>query len=384
MDSIAARRRDGQGLAAMRRGTTFTYLFSIGILAVAGLLGIWGFRGSPFLESADARLFARPDWTAEIATPSTYPAYNLAADGTAVPVGRAILLDDRRVEMRLFPDLRTISFEGARVILLETDVRALWSLVPRASKDDIARVGERLVGVLRDRFVTMVAQPAFTDDYRKPFQAIVEDAYIQMWRDPKMQLISRTVRDMFNQNDGERLAAALLPIALPKLRSAVFDMVLPGWQAMQDLVIEGKLDTRPLEKAAAEIMIDPQVQRLLVRHLFDIAEDDRAWRVGALMADAFLDALTADPRLQPLVDKMLRDPRFAKELRTLETELSAMSMEVFSRMVERSNGRPDTLAVRVIRYILLNRRRLVALVVRDGSPAALELSRYTPLVEIGS
>lgn len=384
MDSVAAGRRHERELAAMRRGTTFTYLFSIGILAFAGLLGVWGFRGSPFLDSADARMFARPDWTAEMATPSTYPAYNLSADGTAVPVGRAILLDDQRVEMRLFPDLQTISFSGARVILLETDVRALWSLVPRTSKDEIARVGERLVGVLRDRFVTMIGQPAFTDDYRKPFQVIVEDAYIQMWRDPKMQLINRTVRDMFDQNDGERLAAALLPIALPKLRSAVFDMVLPSWQAMQDLVTEGKLDTRPLQKAAAEIMVDPAVQRLLVRHLFDIAEDDRAWRVGALMADAFLDALTADPRLQPLLDKMLRDPRFARELRILETELSKMSMEVFSRMVERSNGRPDTLAVRVIRYILLNRRRLVALVVRDDSPAALELARYAPLVEIGS
>ncbi|WP_350093932.1 hypothetical protein [Thalassobaculum sp.] len=368
----------------MRRGTTFTYLFAVCILAFASLLGVWGFRGSPFLESADARLFVRPDWTAGIAAPSTYPAYNLSADGTAVPVGRAILLDDGRVEMRLFPDLKSVSFDGARVVFLETDVKALWSLVPRASKDDIALVGERLVSVLRDRFVAMIGQPAFTEDYRKPLQRIVEDAYIQMWRDPKMQLIKRTVRDMFDQNDGERLAAALLPIALPKLRSAVFEMMLPSWQSMHDLVVDGKMDTRPLEQAAAQIMVDPEVQRLMVRHLFDIAEDDRAWRVGALMADAFLDAMTADPRLQPLVDKMLRDPRFARELRMLETELSAMSMEVFSRIVERSNGRPDTLAVRVIRYILLNRRRLVALVVPDGSPAALELTRYEPLVEIRS
>jgi hypothetical protein len=146
-------------------------------------------------------------------------------------------------------------------------------------------------------------------------------------------------------------------------------------------VVEGKLDTRPLERAAAEIMIDPKVQRLMMRHLFDIAEDERSWRVGALMVDAFFDTLTADPRLEPLVERMLRDPRFSRELRTLETELSAMSMQVFSRIVERGNGHPDTLAVRVIRYILLNRRRLVALVVKDGSPAARELSRYEPLVE---
>ena len=368
----------------MRHGTPLTYAMAVAILALATLLGIWGFRGSPFLDAADARMFVRPDWTAGIDASSTYPAFRLSENGTAVPIGRAVLLDDERVEMLLFPDLDSISFEGSKVILLETDVKALWSLVPRASKNEIALVGERLVSLLRDRFVTIVGQPAFVTDYREPLQVIVEEAYVRMWLDPKLQLINRTIRDMFGRADGERLAAAMLPIALPKLRSAVFEMMLPSWQAMQDLLTEGKLDTTPLERAAADIMIDPQIQRLLVRHLFDVAEDERAWRVGALLADAFLDALTDDPRLQPLVYRMLRDPRFAKDLRILETELSAMSMEVFSRIVERANGRPDTLAVRVIRYILLNRRRLVALVVPENSPAADELWRYEPLVEICS
>ena len=368
----------------MRRGTPLTYWLTVGILAVSGLLGIWGFRGSPLLDTADAKVFARPGWTEGMATPSSYPAYRLAPDGTAIPVGRAVLLDGDRVEMRLFPDLETISYADSRVILLETDVKALWSLVPGASKDESAGLGERLIGVMRDRFVAMVGQPAFVTDYRMPLQAIVEDAYARMWQDPKMQLIGRTVREMFDQADGERLAAAVLPVAIPKLRRAVFEMVVPSWDAMHDLVVEGKLDTRPLERAAAEVLIDPDVHRLIMRHLFDIAEDERAWRVGALMADSFIDALLADPRLDPLVDRMLSDPRFARELRTLESELSAMSMAVFSRIVERNNGRPDTLAVRVIRYILLNRRRLVALVVQDGSPAARELSRYQPLIEIRS
>ncbi len=368
----------------MRRGTPLTYTLAAAVLAVSGLLGVWGFRGSPFLDTADSRIFARPDWTGGIAAPSSYPAYRLSADGTAIPVGRAVLLDDRRVEMLLFPDLEAVSYDDSHVILLETDVKALWSLVPGASKEEIARIGERLISVMRDRFVAIVGQPAFVTDYRGPLQRIVEDAYENMWLDPKMQLISRTVGDMFDRADGERLAAAVLPIALPKLRAAVFEMVVPSWEAMHNLVVDGKLDTRPLERAAAEVMVDPKVQRLMMRHLFDVAEDERAWRVGALMADAFFDALTADPRLEPLVDRMLRDPRFARELRVLETELSAMSMQVFSRIVERANGRPDTLAVRVIRYILLNRRRLVALVVKEGSPAARELSRYEPLAEIRS
>lgn len=366
----------------MRHGTPSTYLLAAGVLTVSGLLGVWGFRGSPFLDAAEARTFERPAWADGQSGVSTYPAYRLAPDGTAVPVGRAVMLEGGRVEIRLFPDLRSVSFADSRVVLLETDVKALWSLVPAASKADIARIGERLVGLLRDRLVAVVSQPAFLADYRDPLQAIVEDAYDRMWRDPKLQLLDRTIRDMFKRAGGEQLAAALLPIALPRLRAAAFEMMVPSWEAMQDLVLQGKLDTRPLERAAADIMVDPEVQRLVMRHMLEVAEDEQAWRVGALLADAFLDALTADPRLEPLVDRMLRDPRFDRELRVLETELSAMSLQVFSRIVERSGGRPDTLAVRVIRYILLNRRQLVALVVQDGSAAARELSRYQPLVEI--
>lgn len=365
----------------MRHGTPSTYLMTLGVLATAGLLGVWGFRGSPLLDTAEARMFERPSWAHGLATLNSYPAYRLAADGTAVPVGRAVMLDDGRVEMRLFPDLRSVSFEGSHVIMLETDVKALWSLVPAASKADIGRIGERLVSLLRDRLVSVVGQPAFAADYRDPLQIIVEDAYDRMWRDPKLQLVNRTIRDMFQRAGGEQLAAALLPIALPRLRSAAFEMMVPSWEAMQDLVLEGKLDTRPLERAAADVMVDPSVQRLVMRHMLKIAEDERSWRIGTMLADAFLDALTDDPRLEPLVDRMMRDPRFGRELRTLETELSAMSLQVFSRIIERSNGRPDTLAVRVIRYILLNRRQMVALVVQDGSPAAHELTRYEPLVE---
>src|SRR3546814_10352809 len=120
---------------------------------------------------------------------------------------------------------------------------------------------------------------------------------------------------MFQRAGGEQLAAALLPIALPRLRTAAFEMMLPSWQAMHDLVVEGKLDTGPLERAAADIMVDPEVQRLAMRHMLEIAEDERAWRVGALLADAFLDALTDEPRLEPLVDTMLRDQRDPKSTR---------------------------------------------------------------------
>src|SRR3546814_19458417 len=105
--------------------------------------------------------------------------------------------------------------------------------------------------LLRHRLVSIIGQPAIAGDYRDRLQRIVEDAYERMWRDPKLQLVNRTIRDMFQRAGGEQLAAALLPIALPRLRTAAFELMLPSWQAMHDLVVEGKLDTGPLERAAA-------------------------------------------------------------------------------------------------------------------------------------
>src|SRR3546814_7178282 len=146
------------GSERVRRGTPLTYLVTAAVLAVSGLLGIWGFRGSPLLDTAAARNYARPAWAVGLPALNSYPAYRPAADGTAIPVGRAVMLDDERIEMRLFPDLRNVSFEGSHVVMLETDVKALWSLVPATSKADIGKVGERLISLLRDRLVSIIGQ----------------------------------------------------------------------------------------------------------------------------------------------------------------------------------------------------------------------------------
>src|SRR3546814_5742379 len=131
--------------------------------------------------------------------------------------------------------------------MLETTVKSLWSRVPATSKADIGKVGERLISLLRDRLVSIIGQPACAGDYRDPLQRIVEDAYERMWRDPKLQLVNRTIRDMFQRAGGEQLAAALLPIALPRLRTAAFEMMLPSWQAMHDLVVEGRSEEHTSE-----------------------------------------------------------------------------------------------------------------------------------------
>src|SRR3546814_14667545 len=121
------------------------------------------------------------------------------------------MLDDERIEMRLFPDLRNVSFEGSHVVMLETDVKALWSLVPATSKADIGKVGERLISLLRDRLVSIIGQPAFAGDYRDPLPRIVEDAYERMWRDPQLQPGNRPIRDMIHRAGAEHAGAARRP-----------------------------------------------------------------------------------------------------------------------------------------------------------------------------
>ena len=144
----------------------------------------------------------------------------------------------------------------------------------------------------------------------------------------------------------------------------------------------GGIDFEPVVRAAGDILTDETLQRAAVSNLFDVARDDRVWRLGVLFADAYVDELSSDPRLEKLVEDLFRDPAFRAELQLLEREAAAATTAVFSRFVGRgADSKPDILAVRIIRYILLNRARLVAVIVpKEPDPSRELLYRYTPLV----
>ncbi|NQW11371.1 MAG: hypothetical protein HQ481_16015 [Alphaproteobacteria bacterium] len=366
----------------MRQGTALTHLFSLVILFVFGVSGVYAFSGSPFLSLKRTSDFVRPEWSREITGPHGYPVYRLRADGSALAVGRVILHGGERIEVSLFPDLDSVALADSDVILMETNAQALWALVPPSSKAEVAVVLERVARSMRDRFVTIVRDPAFDTNYRERLQEIIEDAYTRLRRNPVLNIAGQSMTEIFGSEYSERLADALLPVVLPRMRQAAFEMLTPSWQGVSGFVTEGKIDFEPIGRAAVDILADETVQRVAVNNMFDVARDDRVWRLGVLLADAYVDALSSDPRLEKLVEDLFRDPAFRAEMQMLERESAAAMTAVFSRLIGRgANAKPDILAVRIIRYILLNRPRMVAVIVPKEPTLSRELLyRYTPLV----
>lgn len=370
----------------MRRGTVLTYLFSLAILFGFGMSGVYGFSGSPFLARENVRDFVRPAWSREISGPHGYPAYRLKDDGSALAIGRVLLTDMERIEVSVFPDLDMAPLTESEVVLMRADARALWALVPPSSKAEIAVVLERVASSMRDRFVSIVRDPAFDANYRARLQEIVEDAYIRLRRNPALSITSGSVAEIFGEEYSARLADTLLPLVLPRLRQAAFEMLTPSWQGVQGLMLEGKIDFEPIGRAAMDILADEALQRVAMNNMLDVARDDRVWRLGVLLADAYIDELSSDPRLEALIEDLFRDPAFRAELQMLEQEAAAATTAVFSRVVGRGGDmKPDTLAVRIIRYILLNRPRLVAVILPKTSDRPHELLlRYEPLTGYAS
>jgi hypothetical protein len=87
--------------------------------------------------------------------------------------------------------------------------------------------------------------------------------------------------------------------------------------------------------------------------------------------------VTSDPRFETLVADLVRDPEFAGEIRGIEVELTRFSTGAFDLVVERGDDDiPDTLAMRMLRYILLNRISAVAVVLDQDDPHLRFVSQY--------
>lgn len=366
--------------------TAATYLLSLAILGAFATSGVYAFRGSPFGGQENAAEFVRPDWAREINNHVGFPAYRLRDDGSSVAIGRVVMLGPERLEVSVFPDVHMPPLGEARVLLLETNARSLLALVPDASRAQMGRDMERVARSMRDRFVSIVRDPAFDERYRTRLQDIVVDAYRRVRADPALDLATDRAIEIYRHEYAPELSNSLLIAAVPRMRAAALEMMTPSWQSMIDLITEGRVDYSPLGDAAADLLRNDSFFDSLVVHALDLGRDRRFWRLGVLLADAFIDEISDDPRTEALLDDIARDPAFHTELQVLEREAATAATTMFSSVVGRGpEMRPDTLAVRIIRYILLRRPRVVAVVLEEGAtPPSSMLGRFAPLTKAGS
>lgn len=361
------------------------YLFSCLIVAAFAASGVYAFHGAP-TGRENAAVFERPDWAREINNHVGFPAYRLREDGSSVAIGRVAMLSPESLRISVFPDVDMDPVAGSRVLLLETNARSLLALVPDTSRTQIARDMERVARSMRDRFVAIVRDPAFDEAYRNRLQEIVVDAYRQVRADPGLDMATDRAIEIYRREYASELSNSLLIAAIPRLRAAALEMMTPSWQGMLDLLTEGRVDYSPLGDAAADLLRNDDFFDAMVIHALDLGRDRRFWQVGVLLADAFIDAVSDDPRTEALLDDISRDPAFHAELQVVEREAAAATTTIFSTVVGRGRDmQPDALPVRIIRYILLRRPRVVAIVLEEGEePPSTMLERFTPLTRAGS
>jgi hypothetical protein len=369
------------GQLTLRRAAE--YAFSVLIVSLFAISGVYAFRGAPFGVSENAAVFERPEWSREIDSHLGFPAYRLRDDGSALAVGRIVMLNPEQLRITVFPDVNLEPVARSKVVLMRTNGQALWALVPEDARLKIAKEMERVVSSVRDRFVAIVRDPAFDENYRRRLQDIVIDAYDRLRVDRNLNIARDRAIEIYRREYAQELTDTLLLMALPRLREAALEMMSPSWQEMMDLVTQGKIDLTPLADAAADLLRDTEFFDSMVLHGLHVSRDRRFWRLGVVLADAFIDEVSDDPRTEELLDDMARDPAFRSELQLLEREAARATTTVFTAVVGRGpEMTPDTLAVRIIRYIVLRRPHVVAVILPSETPDTPVglLRRYEPLV----
>ncbi|MBF0306436.1 MAG: hypothetical protein HQL41_12395 [Alphaproteobacteria bacterium] len=191
-------------------------------------------------------------------------------------------------------------------VLMDADLRALWLLTPPAERQALHRAGAEFLGSFGQTARRAAASSVFISEYRPALAEIVRGALLDAWNRPSTQEAVREVVLATDRGVLDQVAAAVRPVLLEKAEGAV-------WQAMRDFATDLLGDKRhgPPATAAmlAEVLSDPRVVEALAASAPRLLSSRAVERLAAVLVEQFADALTDDPRLWPLVQRMLSDTR---------------------------------------------------------------------------
>lgn len=201
--------------------------------------------------------------------------------------------------------------ENRLVRLYEADLRVPWALIPEADRTELKDFGREVVAYLRGTMVTAVSSPYFDQEYRPVLADIIRTALRRAWYAPVTQMaLSRAIRDL-DPVLVDRVTAGIAPIALEKAESTF-------WQSLRSYagsLLGGKKggEGTALTQVMIDLLKDERIHAHLVETLPALAASGQmtgfASTLGAEMGVALLD----DPRLLPLVSRLLTDSRLLGE-----------------------------------------------------------------------
>lgn len=356
-----------------RTGVALSALF-IGVVLLCGVVAI---RGGLILGEPPSRVVEAPDWVAQAAGNGTFPAFRMGPDGASVQVGRAVLRPDGDLDLLLFPDKGKRALDGAVALVLPTDPRALWATVPADSKSRIAERMQTLVAELRTQALAMLAEPVFSDTYRPALTRLLNEAVDDLRTDPRLAVLESALEDLMARSDVAALGPVLMRIVLPEARAVLLETFTPRWDAMDSLFGTAPAGAHPLRDAVGRVLANPDLHAALMDVGGRIAADQTAWRMGALAVDVLIDALAGHPEFEPLMTRMANDPGFAPQMQRIEQALTRFSTALFDLIMGRgARSQTDPLAIQMLRYVLVNRRSAVVVLVHAEDLYKIAVERY--------
>lgn len=360
---------------------------SAACLLFAAVAGSVAFYGAPWARPQAARAYEIP---AQQELPrfggETWPVYLIDGDGGALLVGRAWRPLPRHVVVQPFPDMREVAFDSATALVMETSVRAMWSLVPEGGRETIAAEIRRLLVASRQGFGDILDSPRFRSHYRPRLERVAERVLRAAWSHPETRAAGQDLTALLQRRETAELFDTTMGLLASNVAAAVLEIASPTWEKLGDMVRLRGLDTSPINRAVIDTLTDEAVRDALVSEAVRLLGEPEAERFARVLVSQVAEAAVRDGELRELARDIVEDPAFAVDLRGLEEDTADGFTEIFYQVVGRSGERrPDPLAVRIIRFVLINRRsNFVLLVPRshldDGRLPGL--SRLPPLLPV--
>lgn len=226
--------------------------------------------------------------------------------------GMAQVVADFAIRVEPYEERGCASHLEKRLVrLYEADLRVPWALIPEADRTELKDFGREVMAYLRGTMVTAVSSPYFDQEYRPVLADIIRTALRRAWYAPVTQMaLARAIRDL-DPALVDRVTSGIAPIALEKAESTF-------WQSLRSYagsLLGGKKggEGTALTQVMIDLLKDERIHAHLVETLPALAASGQmtgfASTLGAEMGVALLD----DPRLLPLVSRLLTDSRLLGE-----------------------------------------------------------------------
>lgn len=278
--------------------------------------------------------------------------------------------------------------KDAQMLYLQpASLHLLWALLPTDAREALAKGFWGSAQGLGRHVADAFDSGHYERIYRQELMDIARDAARRVIEDPEQQaMIIETVR-MVNPQYVDRYVNEIWPVVREKAGSSLWDSLhgfaggIIGWG---DTTNRGSFTGRMLQSIAE----DPRGLELAFEIGLEFLAEPQVVHLTNHLGQAFIKDLLTDPRLPPLIDRMLMDPQLFPEGHGLKLDLDFLVRELPKRLLRYRHPKDhNPLVAYLVRAIVRGDTRYVVLALNDfqtdqttelGFTAGIPLHRSMP------